>query len=202
MNLFEWAMSVFFCVLAAAVCLAIGLLPMLAFEAGVTALLKWGLLTALVVWFIAAQIWGEILDRTVVGALIGLVFASITFVPTAICLVTGGDYVRQQLRMAEQMPAFALEHFDVIDKDSNDVIVGQEIDEGLLELGLGEEKKALLVHMKSKMSAIGHVIGSFDATSSHGFPPGASTYKSPVYAVSRDDLLAYPQRVAETYKNW
>jgi hypothetical protein len=94
--------------------------------------------------------------------------------------------------MAPKVQAFASSRFADMDANHNGLITSDEFNTAPSRMSMSASEVQLFNHIASQWSEIGHVIGNFRC--------GKSTCY--VYAIDENDVLTYPSRVIETWKNW
>lgn len=197
--------------LVALSCLLVGSLPASgALEGGPLAVIVWGLITAAVVGLFIGWLTRSLMFSSESGMLWGFVAALLTVLPSAFVLLTGSGTATHMRDMAPKVESFATARFAELDANHNNEISDEEMGAALSKLSLTAEERRALEHMRSEQSQIGHVIDSYDTTTYIWTPIGTdgAGYFNPVttttyiYAISLQDLKAYPEKVTRKYQSW
>ena len=168
---------------------------------------------ALYAWF-GYMIWDMAVTRfrdpaNYSGAYIGFATAALCILVCPIHTLLTGSTRAQYLRdMAPRVVTLAERYFATIDSDHNGIVIDGELKQAITSMRLDSEEMAVLKHMRTELSEVGHVIDTYTTTTMTWTPIGKggmmlpSTTTHNIYGIDQSDLASYPARVVEKYKYW
>jgi len=113
-----------------------------------------------------------------------------------VCSTLSERSLRNSVRMAPAVSAFALKNFDRLDKRGDKVISRDELEVALAYDSYTPAERVLLKRLAFDLCLAGHVIDTLVAVSPHS--NGVSTLN--LYGVNRSELESYPSRVRAEYE--
>jgi len=112
------------------------------------------------------------------------------------CSTLSQRSLRNSMRLAPSVSAFALKNFDRLDKRGNGVISREELEVALAYDSFTPAERVLLKRLAFDLCLAGHVIDTLVAVSPNS--GGVSTLN--IYGANRSDLESYPNRVRAEYE--